>query len=107
MTPIDAIAKIVMEGIRATCEPINFDSHEEKKLREKEKVRSQEVYPFLRPMVCPHLSGKGNADKRRQFRLWIDAKEKEEGVKGQQGEGKEITCETAMADGFVDIQNDE
>ena len=107
MTPLDAIAKVVMEGIRSTCEPVGFDSHEEKKLREKEKVRSQEIYPFLRPMVCPHLSGKGNASKRREFRLRLDAKAKEEESKSQQGEGKEITCETAMADGFVDIQNDE
>ena len=103
MTPLD----VILNGIRTTCEPINFDSHEEKKLREKEKVRSQEVYPFLRPMVGPHLSGKGNVDKRREFRMGLDAKEKEEGVKSQQSEGKEITCEAAMADGFVDIQNDE
>jgi len=103
MTPLE----VILDGIRSTLTPNEFDLHEEKLLKEKTQVWKEEVYPFLRPMVCPHLSGKGNADKRRQFRLWIDAKKKEEGVKSQQGEGKEVTCETELADGFVDIQNDE
>jgi len=103
MTPLE----VILNGIRSTLTPNEFDLHEEKLLKEKTQIWKEEVYPFLRPMVCPHLSGKGNADKRRAFRLRLDAKTKEEESKSQQGEGKEITCETAMADGFVDIQNDE
>lgn len=107
MIPIDAISKIVMNGIRATCEPVGIDIHEEKLLKEKEAIRTQKIYPFFRPVVGSHLSGKGNADKRRQFRMGLDAKEKEERAKSQQGKRKKITCETIMADGFVDVQNDE
>ena len=103
MTP----SEVILNGIRSTLTPNEFDPHEEKLLKEKTQVWKEEVYPFLRSMVCPHLSGKGNASKRREFRLRLDAKAKEEESKSQQGEGKEITCETAMADGFVDIQNDE
>ena len=103
MTP----SEVILNGIRSTLTPNEFDPHEEKKLRQKEKIWKGEIYPFLRPMVGSCLSGKGNSDKRRELRLRLDAKEKEEGVKGQQGEGKEVTCETAMADGFEDIQNDE
>jgi hypothetical protein len=105
--PIDKIANTIMEGIRITLEPVGFDTHEEKLLKEKTKVWKEEIYPFLKPVVRPNLSGKSNVDKRREFRMGFDAKEKEEGVKGKQGEGKEVTCSKAMADGFVDIQNDE
>ena len=104
MTPIDAIAKVVMEGIRSTCEPINFDSHEEKKLREKEKVRSQEIYPFLRPMVGSCLSDKGLDAKGRILRLRACQKETPEESESEQNQGEKINPEVSLVDGLVDME---
>jgi len=103
MTPLD----VILNGIRATCEPINFDSYEEKKLRQKEAIFKGEIYPFLRPMVGSCLSDKGLDAKGRILRLRACQKETPEESEGEQNQGEKINPEVSLVDGLVSMETDE
>ena len=100
MTPLD----VILSGIRATCEPVGIDSHEEKLLKEKTQIWKEEIYPFLRPMVGSCLSDKGLDAKGRILRLRACQKETPEESESEQNQGEKINPEVSLADGLVDME---
>jgi len=95
---------VILDGIRSTLTPNEFDPHEEKLLKEKTQVWKEEVYPFLRPMVGSCLSDKGLDAKGRILRLRACQKETPEESESEQNQGEKINPEVSLVDGLVDME---